>query len=309
LQVCWIFGFSGLTSYRNNYKKDINKQVGEEIELVLVNKEGLNLNTFVKANKYHGFALSFGFGKDTPLASAGEKICQNEASVGIKFPKNDFTLYTAEHNYTGELMSHDMSFDGAYDNSALACTMVNDNFVISYGQEVPGEGGTLNFFKGESESMLAQNPGLISGLFTLQIAQGDENVSVGSFELDYNLPVTAEGDLKLPVPAFRPHIDETDRVDYIDVKWYLYSQKTQSYNPVVRFDPYKTMLREVTTGIWIGGDINQEFAAEFNDKYNRIDLNSTNLVWTDEPQDIRLGVNYKVANTYVRFQATKSSSN
>jgi len=275
-------------SYRNNYNKEFDEQVNEEISLVSVSDKPLNTTEFVRADDYQGFALSFYYGEKTVLASAGEKICNNAAQVGMKFPDSSFTLYSADHNYTGALMSHDMSFDSAYDTSVNACTMVDDNFVISYGQ------GTLSFFRGESTSMLAQNSKLISGLFTLQVTEDGVSQKAGEFELDYNLPVTRHGDLLLPVPAFKMHLNESGMADYCDVKWYLYDQRSHAYK-VIDFKPYQSILRDIEAGAGT-------YAASFNDKFDRIDFTDVDTVWEDK-NNFGLGVQYNVANTYVRFQA------
>lgn len=188
-------------------------------------------------------------------------------------------------------------------NPYLACAVEN-SFAISYFQDTNESGGTLGFFRGESQEMLAQNAYLPKGLFTLQLQEGDVNTTLGQYELDYNLPTSRSGQLLLPVPAYKLHIDREGYADYVDVKWYQYNVRSAQYKEV-DFTPYKSTLRDVDAGIWVGDDNGgHEAPAPFNETYDRIDMSDNNVVWKDV-EDFRLGTQYTIGSTHIRFQATK----
>jgi len=289
-------------SYRNNYKKDMSEQVSDIMHVVSVATDGLNTDSFVKADTYTGFMMDFEFGSQTQLASAGEKICANDLKVGLKFPSDSDKLYTSTKEYTGSLMSSDMEFDTAFDPSVNACTEPTHDFVISYGP------GSVGFFRGEDRSMLAQNTTLPNGLFALQLQDGVENTSVAQFELDYNLPINADGKLLLPVPAFKIKLNNDGTVEGCDVAWYLYNEGAQQYYPIRDFSTFTSMLHDINSASnWIGDSTNQEFRSTFSSDYRHLKFSKQDISW-EVVNDLRVGIQYDVGNTHVRFQATKAGN-
>ena len=112
------------------------------------------------------------------------------------------------------------------------------------------------------------------------------------------------GELLLPVPEFTLH--QNGRfIDYADVKWYLYNPRTRRYSGIEDFTSFSSMLRDINAGMWLAnsGTAGHEYALSFNEKYDRIDMTTPAVTWADVA-DLRLGVQYDVSNTHIRFQAT-----
>ena len=290
-------------SYRNSYGKGDHAQINEQLQVVSVATQPLSTSEYIRADHYQGFAINFDFGDNTLLREKGDDICANNIKIGLKYPNSSDRLYTQDQNYTASFMSKNMVPVDHDRNPYLACAVEN-SFAISYFQDTNESGGTLGFFRGESQEMLAQNAYLPKGLFTLQLQEGDVNTTLGQYELDYNLPTSRSGQLLLPVPAYKLHIDREGYADYVDVKWYQYNVRSAQYKEV-DFTPYKSTLRDVDAGIWVGDDNGgHEAPAPFNETYDRIDMSDNNVVWKDV-EDFRLGTQYTIGSTHIRFQATK----
>ena len=254
-------------NYRNNFGKSQDLSIQEKINIFISSTDLLNTQTAVRSDIYDGFSMIFNAQKNHPLAKAYNDICHGDKTVALKFPTTTFTLSTSTKNFTGSIESSGtaMNITSPSGSGDTMCQENTSQGIIDIGYAT-SHGGSVGIFSGGGPSYLAQNAGLPYGLFDLQL----NNQSVAKFNLDYNLPVTADKHLKVPIASFKLHADSNDKVDYIDVQWYLYNEVAQDYKPVVLKD-LQQYIGEMHTLTW--NDAAQKSSeCPFNSDLNRVDM-------------------------------------
>ncbi len=290
---------AAMNSYRNNYKQDDKAFINEHLEIVFVLKDQLITSDYSLVDDYHGFGINFEFGSKSPLAKSIDDVCNNINKVALYFPDENISLYTADHNFTGELLSTNMII---YSNPpTTGCS----NGIINLKTDNPAHGGMISFFSQESQKTLAQNSSLPKGLFSLQLEKTDTNTTVGEFALDYSLPLKNQK-LLLPTPKLKIHTNEDGEADYCLVQWVVYNPASNSYEAVEDFTPFAESFSNLTANMWYqttGSSGYKYVESQYSRNYDRI-IFPTKVKFNDV-DDFRLFVQYSIGNTHLRFETSK----
>ena len=294
---------SVVNSYRNNYQKSSDNQILETIDITVGEMSGLNENSFKRADYYQGFAISTEFRSETDIAKNATKICDNNLSLSLKFPQGE-ELYTSVDRLTQISTETKAMSIGTRDGVELLCYGGQSDYInFTLGSNGTGKVG---FFYGDQNSSLGQNEGLPEGLFDLQI----DGVSQAKFNLNYGLPITANKELTVPVPAAKIHTKEGSReIDYIELTWWLFNDVSQSYE-LIDLKPFANTLDDIAT------DVSYQLTSghngcPLNEDYTKVDftacsdeatfdvIDPSNLYQTNDMRTF--SIQYFIGHTLIRF--------
>ncbi len=214
---------SVINSYKNNYGKSEDNMI-DEILHVVISGDYTKINTqYTIANTFQGYSFHFDAGKDTSLAKHFTDLCGTDNYLQL-VPPTGATITAGGNNYTASAPLS--STHGTITN--LTDGEQECSGGITYFKKNNDGSVTVNLITGDTSSVLATTKPIPNGDFKLKL----NNSTIGEYLFSYNLPITNNGNIKIPVPKIKLNLNSNNKVLGVYVKWYVYDKSTSQYNEI-----------------------------------------------------------------------------